>query len=179
MDNGLLPRRYAKALYKFAAEKNDTAKVYELMENVEAAFSTQRQLESVLANPFVALNDKIALVSSAAGEESPVLDDFVKLLARNNRMDILRAVAIAYTDIYRAENNIHLVDITSAAPLRDDDRKRLTDMIEKHIGDAKAQFSYNVNPDLIGGFVVKIDNESLDASVRNELKQLRTALMAN
>ena len=177
MDKGLLPRRYAKALYKYADEKGRTAQVYDLMQNLNVAFDTNHDLQSTIANPFVPTDNKIALLSTAAGEKNDILDDFVKLLAVNNRLDIVRGVALAYTALYRQENHIHLVEITSAAPLNDADKKRITDMIEKHIGNATAQYSFHVDPELIGGFVIKIDNESLDASVRNELKQLRQALI--
>ena len=177
MDKGLLPRRYAKALYKYAIEKSATAEVYGMMRNLSAAFDDNHELQNVIANPFVSDNDKTRLLVNAAGSDSPVLTDFVKLLATNNRLDLVRGIALAYAALYREENHIHLVSITSAAPLKEADRKRLTDMIEKHIGDAKAEYSFSVNPDLIGGFVVRIDNESLDASVRNTLKQLRQNLM--
>lgn len=178
MDKGLLPRRYAKALYKYADEKGATARVYTLMQNLASAFESNHELQNVVANPFVSVGDKQKLLITAAGENSDILADFIKLLANNNRLDIVRATALAYCEIYRQENRIHLVNITSAAPLSEADRKRLTDMIEKHIGDAKAEYSFDVNPDLIGGFVVRIDNESLDASIRNELKQLRKTLIA-
>lgn len=177
MDKGLLPRRYAMALYKYAAEKDATTKVYGLMQNIAAAFDSNTGLQTVIANPFVDVESKTSLLMTAAGEQNEIIADFIKLLARNNRLDLMRSVALAYAVLYRRENHIHLVSITSAAPLSEADRKRLTDMIEKHIGDAKAEYSFNVNPDLIGGFVVNIDNEMLDASVRNELKQLRQALM--
>lgn len=177
MDKGLLPRRYAKALYKYAAEKDATAEVYALMQKLVDAFGSNSDLQGAIANPFVSLTEKTKLVMTAAGGDSPILADFVKLLASNNRLDILRDAAIAFTVLYRQENHIYPVSITSAAPLSDADRKRLTDMIEKHIGDATAQYTFDVNPDLIGGFVVRIDNESLDASVRNELNQLRRKLM--
>ena len=177
MDKGLLPRRYAKALYKYAADKDATSQMYTLMQNIEVAFDNNHDLQSVIANPFVSEKEKTSLLMTAAGSESPILADFVRLLSTNNRLDIVRGVALAYTALYRQENHIHLVTITSAAPLADEDRKRLTDMIEKHIGDAKVEYTFEVNPDLIGGFVVKIDNEKLDASVRNELEQLRKKLI--
>ncbi|MCH5219564.1 MAG: ATP synthase F1 subunit delta [Muribaculaceae bacterium] len=177
MDKGLLPRRYAKALYKFATEKKQSETVYKAMRNILAAFETNRELRVTISNPFVSEHDKASLIDSAAGMQNSVLEDFVKLLAQNNRLDIMREAALAYTTLYRQENNIHLVHITSAAPLSDADKKRLTDMIEKHIDGATAEFSFEVNPDLIGGFVVKLDNESLDASVRNQLDQLRQSLI--
>lgn len=177
MDKGLLPRRYAKALYKYALEKGLTADVYSLMQNLCVAFDTNHELKTVIGNPFVPVKDKEELLMTACGEKSAVMSDFIRLLALNNRLDIVRAAAIAYTEIYRKENNIHQVEITSAAPLSEADRKRITDMIEKHIGNATAEYEYSVNPDLIGGFTVTIDNERLDASVRNELEMLRKQLI--
>lgn len=177
MDKGLLPRRYAKALYKFAAEKDATNDVYLLMNRLEEAFQNNRQLQEAISNPFIPVEKKNELLQTAVGEKNAIFVDFIKLLADNNRLDLIRSVALSYAELYRKENHIHLVNITSAAPLSDADRKRLTDMIEKHIGDATAQYTFDVNPDLIAGFVIRIDNESLDASVRNELKQLRQSLM--
>lgn len=178
MDKGLLPRRYAKALYKFAAEHDATTQIYSLMQRIEQAFESNHDLQNVIANPFVSLEQKTGLIMTAAGEQSSILADFIKLLSNNNRLDTFRSVALAYLTLYRQEKNIHLVNITSAAPLSEPDRRRIVDMIEKHIGNATAQYTFDVNPDLIGGFVVRVDNESLDASVRNELKQLRQKLMA-
>ena len=177
MDQGLLPRRYAKALYKFAAEKDFTATVYRLMQNISVAFEKHEQLQHAIANPFVPEEEKQKLIMTAAGEQNSILADFIKLLAKNNRLDIIRGIALAYAELYRKENKIHLVEITSASSLNDADKKRITDMIEKHIGDATAEYTFQVNPDLIGGFVVRIDNELLDASVRNELNQLRKTLI--
>lgn len=177
MDKGLLPRRYAKALYKFADQSKSTGKIYALMQNVANAFESNRDLQTAIANPYVTEKEKSALIETAAGEKNAIIADFVKLLSENNRLDIVRAIALAYTELYRRENHIHLVEITSAAQLNDKDRRRLEAMVEKHIGDSTSQFTFNVDPDLIGGFVVKIDNESLDASVRNELRQLRETLI--
>lgn len=177
MDKGLLPRRYAKALYKFAAEKDATTSIYALMQKLEKAFDTNHDLQNVIANPFVSVPQKTELLETAAGSKDAIFADFLKLLSDNNRLDIIRQVALAYAALYRQENHIHLVSVTSAAPLSDSDRQRLTQMIENHIGNAKAEYTFDVNPDLIGGFIVKIDNESLDASVRNELEQLRRSLI--
>lgn len=177
MDKGLLPRRYAKALYKYAEEKGQTAKIYELMQRLDSAFAGNHDLQTAIANPYIAEKQKEELITTAIGEENSVIADFIRLLAKNNRLDIIRGTALAYVEIYRKQNNIHPVTITSASPLSETDKKRITDMIEKHIGEAKAEYNFEVDSKLIGGFVVRIDNESLDASISNELKQLRRNLI--
>ena len=67
MDNGLIPGRYAKALYKLAVEKGNSEEVYEEMKSVVAAFETTPGLEKVLSNPFVDRSEKEKLLLTAAG----------------------------------------------------------------------------------------------------------------
>lgn len=178
MDKGLLPRRYAKALYKFALEKGQTKEVYAMMQNLETAFDENPDLQKIMSNPFVSEAEKNSLINAAAGAKNDILDDFVKLLIKNNRIDIIRGTVLDYIEIYRQDKNIYHVEITSAAPLDVAGRDRLKDMVERHIDTgATAEYTYKVNPDLIGGFTVTINNRRLDASVSNELKQLRLSLI--
>lgn len=181
MDQGLLPRRYAKAMYKFAQEKGYTARAYELMGNLAAAFEQNPGLEPTLENPYIADAQKTALLMTASGADRSGKDapmsDFFKLLENHGRIDIVRLIAIAYNALYRRENNIYRVDITSAQPLSDADRARVRAMVEKHLGGGTAEYTWQVDPSLIGGFTVTIDSQRLDASIKNELKQLRLNLL--
>lgn len=181
MDQGLLPRRYAKALYKFAVERGDQATVYKLMANVGNAFAQMPELQKTVANPFVSADQKEQLIREAAGSEGKdngILRDFVRLLVQNHRIDMVRDIALAYQDIYRKANNICKVVVTSAVALDGKDRERLTRLVEARLDGATAEMTFTVDPELIGGFVINIDNDRLDASVRNELQQLRQTLLA-
>ena len=91
----------------------------------------------------------------------------------------MRVIALTYLDIYRKANNIYLVKITTAVELPDGEMSRLKSLVEKHLGDATVEFTKDVDPDLIGGFVVTVNSERLDASVSNEIKQLRLKLLSN
>lgn len=180
MDNGLIPHRYAKALYKFALEHNNTEQVYEEMKAVIAAFKNNPQLQKVLANPFVSREDKAMLLKSAAGDK--VENDyigFVKLILDMNREDFALRMAYAYRDIYRKVNNISQVLVTTASTLPESDMNRLYDLVHKSFPDAKLETSSEVNPDLIGGFVIDVDDSRMDASISNEIEQLRLKLLSN
>ena len=87
------------------------------------------------------------------------------------------AIAAQYTLLYRREKNIYKVEVVSAAPLSDDDESRLKKIINGNLQGGTMEYTSRVNPDLIGGFTVTIDNRKLDASVSNELKQLRVNLL--
>lgn len=179
MNEGLIPRRYAKALYKVAVEGGDADALYTLTNKLVDASMAETSLVNVVANPFVSVNDKCELIKTAAdsGADNATFNDFLKLLAENKRLDMVFAIAREYTSLYRREKNIYKVDVVSAAPLSDDDESRLKKIIDSNLQRGTMEYSSSVNPDLIGGFTVTIDNRKLDVSVSNELKQLRVNLL--
>lgn len=179
MDQGLIPRRYAKALYK-AADKTQREKLYRLTGNMADSFNAAPALQTTVANPFVSVADKTSLLTTAAGADAAndkLFGDFLKLLTVNNRLADARDIAIAYRDLYRRENNISRVTVTSAEALDADVENRLKKLISSHLGNGSMEFEKRVDPSLIGGFTIDVDNERLDASVANELRQLRQKLI--
>lgn len=178
MDNGLIPHRYAKALYKYASETGKTEEIYKLMKQVIASFAGNSDMQKVLSNPFVKPQDKDKLLLSAAGDEA---DDayarFIKLIIGHNRADYAYAMMLAYRDIYRKENNILQVNITTAASLPKEQMEKLHDLVKNAFKGSILEFSESVNPDLIGGFVIDVDSVRMDASISNELEQLRQTLL--
>ncbi|MDE5979487.1 MAG: ATP synthase F1 subunit delta [Muribaculaceae bacterium] len=190
MNEGLIPKRYAKALYKFACEKGADLGLYRLMGNLGRSFADNPALDSTVANPFVSDDQKIGLLKTAAAavaapaakdgadaKAGDVYADFLKLLGNNKRLPMAGAIARAYCDIYRKENRIYRVTVVSAKPLDAPEQQRLLKLIESHLDGGKMEYSFSTDPELIGGFTVDIDNERLDASVKNELKQLRLKLL--
>lgn len=178
MSEGLIPQRYAKALYKLAEEKGNTAEVYKEMKTLADSFAANPELQKVLSNPFVKREDKAKLLITAAGES--VEDDyrsFVELILDKKRSEFAQLMALAYCNIYRKENNIATVRIITAANLSEDQLKKLREVVSKAFPTLKLEFSYSVNPDLIGGFVIDVEDQRLDASIKNEIEQLRLNLL--
>lgn len=178
MIDGLIPRRYAKALYKFALEKKGTEKVYEEMKTVIKSFETNPSLQKVLSNPFVKKDDKEKLLLAAAGNQ--VEDDyrrFVKLVLDHHREEFAYMMALSYRDIYRIENKISRVRITTAVKLPESELSKLRSVVEKSFPGVTLEYSYAVDPDIIGGFVIDVDSARMDASISNELEQLRQNLL--
>jgi F-type H+-transporting ATPase subunit delta len=180
MNEGLIPRRYAKALLKFAAEQHAEQRLYELMNNLSKSFAAHAELEPTVANPFIAPENKLQLLTVAAGasaESDVIFADFLKLLRQNNRLAIVRAIALAYADDYRKANHIYNVEVTSAAVMQPEEEARLKAMIQKHLKGGTMEYSFKVDADLIGGFTVSIGSERLDASIKNELEQIKLQLL--
>lgn len=190
MNQGLIPQRYARALYKVAEERGCTEQLYVMMKTLTASFADNIELARTVENPFVSTQEKTVLLLTATGidpkanatadKAAVTFDDFVKLLARNRRMEFAQGAALAYLAIYRKEHHISTVTVTSAAPLSPDSSERLSRLIKSHAGEeGTVEYKEQVDPSLIGGFTVAIDNRRLDASVKNELKQLRLKLLSH
>ncbi|RXE73413.1 ATP synthase F1 subunit delta [Muribaculaceae bacterium Isolate-013 (NCI)] len=181
MNEGLIPKRYAKALFKVALERGDADALYATMDTLARSFAANPRLQETVANPFLADDKKTALLLTAAGNAGAAgrtYADFLKLLAENRRLPMARAAALAYLDIYRQANNIYPVKVVSAEPLDKEERARLESLIGKHLRGGTVEYDFSVDPSLIGGFTVSIGSERLDASVENELKQLRLRLLS-
>lgn len=180
MNEGLIPRRYAKALYKVAGERKAEKEMYDLMVTLVASFRANPALTEVIDNPFQSTVDKLGLLTTAAGAApgQTLYADFLQLLVTNSRLGMVEAIAAAYIALYREANHIKVVHLTTASALTPDDEKRLRELVSAHLGEASMEYSSEVDPSLIGGFTIAVDNERLDASISNELKQLRLNLLS-
>ncbi len=178
MVTGLIPHRYAMALYKYAMETKTGDKVYEEMKQVADSFRANPSLEKVLSNPYVKSDDKKRALLAAAGKNPG--DDyrrFVTLIIDHRREEYAYLMALAYRDIYRKENNISQVRITTAVELPAGEMDKLRGVVERAVKAASLEYEYTVDPSIIGGFVIDIDSTRMDASVSGELEQLRLNLL--
>lgn len=179
MNNGLIPFRYAKALYKYSLEKGNAEKVYNEMKTIVSSFEHNSELQKTLSNPYLSKDDKKELLLSAAGNERE--DDyvgFVKLILESKREEYALQMALAYIDIYRKANNIAKVQIITAAELGKEEMDRLAELVQRSCKDTTLEFTYKVDPKIIGGFVVDVDSVRMDASISNEIEQLRLNLIS-
>lgn len=180
MNDGLIPKRYAKAIYEVAVEKDCASQMYDLMKGLSATFCSEPALQDTLSNPYIASKDKIALIVTAtkgSGVPEAFIADVLNLLVRNDRIDMIRDIADAYVRLYRDINHIYEVKVVSAAPMTASESERLLALIKSHLKVGTMEVSSGVDPSLIGGFCVTVGNERIDASISNELKQLRLNLI--
>lgn len=179
MNDGLIPNRYAKALYKVANEKGDTAQVYEQMSLLNDAYEAQAGLKKAVNNPFLPLADKLQLLCTAAGADgNGSTARSMELVVKNNRVDFMRDIALAFMRQYRENNGIARVEIVTATELGDNEINAIIDVVKNQLKGKTIELSKRVDPSLIGGFMVDVDSRVLDASVKNQLEKLRLKLLS-
>lgn len=177
MNEGLIPRRYAKALYKYAQEHQCTQQVYADSQRLEEAFATHPALSKALSNPALSVKEKEQLLVAAAGTDAgTAILRFINLVILNHREAYFRAAMLDYQEVYRKENNMARVTITTAAPVSDEIVTRIKNLLKTQL-DKELEFVYLTDPALIGGFVLRVESMQLDASIQNELKKLRVKLL--
>ena len=179
MNDGLIPNRYAKALFKLSQERGDTAVVYKEMKSLDSAYANEAGLKKAVNNPFLPVVDKIKLLCAASGaQQDGTSAKFMELVIKNNRIDFMRAIAMAFMKQYRELNGIAKVEVVTATALGDDEIKAILDVVKSQLGDKTIELTKSVNPDLIGGFTVDVDSRVLDASVKSQLEKLRLKLLS-
>ncbi len=179
MNDGLIPNRYAKALFKLSSENGDTAQVYKEMKQLDVAYGAEAGLKKAVNNPFLPVGDKLKLLCAASG--SPIdgtSSKFMELVIKNNRIDFMRSIALAFMKQYRELNGIAKVEVVTATAMGDDEINAILDVVKSQLGGKTIELSKSVNPELIGGFTVTVDTQVLDASVKSQLEKLRLKLLS-
>ena len=179
MNDGLIPSRYAKALYKLSIETGECDEIYEQMRALSGRNTAIDELKRVMRNPYIANEDKGRVMLLAAGAKpGSSLEKFIMLIIRNNRAEFLRKIALSSVALYREKHNIAEVIVTTAAQLPEKEMQAIIDVVKKQLQGYTFEVVSEINPDLIGGFTVQVGDVLLDASVKNELKNLRLKLLS-
>lgn len=174
MPNPRLAGRYAKSLIDLAIERNELEKIFADMQWLQKVCKQSRDFTALLRSPVIKPDKKQKVVESVlAGKVSAVTAAFVRLLIAKGRESNLPEITTAFTSQYKEHKNIHIVKLTTAAPLNDDLKNTIVAQIRKTSSDMQnIELETAVNPDIIGGFVLQAGDKLIDASVAYDLKQI-------
>ncbi len=177
MNTGIIAKRYAKALYAFAQERNETAQLYEEMKALSACYLKVDGFRAMLSDPMLSRNDKLKFLQSAVGgAPSLAYMRFIKLVLDHKRESFLQSMALTYMDICRKENHIVTGSLTTAVPIPAEVESALR---AKLLPDKEGtlEFSLQVDPTILGGFIFDYDTYRLDASLVSQLRKVKNQLL--
>ena len=177
MNEGVIARRYAKALFRYAGEQGRGAEVYEEMKALEGSYVAHPELHRTLQNPMVSPRQKEMLLATAVGATpSEEWRRLVGLLVRNHRETCVLAVSRMYQRMYREANGIERVRVLTARELPEESQRRIMAHVEGETS-KRIEFVHEVDESLIGGFVLQVGSRQLDASIRRELRDIGRQLV--
>jgi F-type H+-transporting ATPase subunit delta len=163
---------YARSLFEVAKEQDKLDTVREQLGAFTDALDETRDLQVFFFSPYFSTAEKEDGLDRVVSDADPVVLNFLKLLIEKHRMPVLFRIRATYDAMWEEENKLLPVQITSAVELDKQIVSQLGDRIAEQT-DRKVDISSNVDPDILGGIVVRVGNSVLDASVRNRLEQLR------
>lgn len=178
MDGGIIASRYAKALYRYAAEEGCTDSVYvETLRLTEALRLVPGLRESLFDTVMVAPARKPELVRSALGGEiTPVMDKFIKLLSLKGRTMFIPLIFRDFAALYHQEKGIVPATLTTASPADESLLASLKALVRQATG-LEAEIRAVVDPALLGGFIFDLGDKVLDASVASQLEKIRRSFI--
>jgi F-type H+-transporting ATPase subunit delta len=172
MNNGKISIRYAKALLSSAKEAKVEEKVYSEMTTLESAFAQIQLLKQAMTNPTLTKEDKIKLLNSVFNNKaSKLTQGFITLVVENGREDYFHRIALSFQELYRKDKNVVVTHLTTAIELDEPLKKKIINSVEEQ-ENSKVELRTEVNPDIIGGYILDIDGKRLDASIIRQLSKL-------
>lgn len=177
MNESKISVRYARALFSSAVEKELVEVVKKDVDLILQLLQTQPRLKELLQSPVVKTKEKGVLFEKIFRDRLNNLTvDFLHLLLKNNREVYLLEMCLNFQASYSKLTGIKTAKLVTAVELDKSQLEKFNVLIQKHFG-GKAEVTVTVSEKLLGGFILKVDDHQLDASVATQLKKMRRELV--
>ena len=163
---------YARSLFEVAKEHDKLDAVRDQLGEFSDALDGDRELQVFFFSPYFATQEKKDGLHRAVDGAEPIFLNFLELLLENHRMPAMFRIRRNYESLWESHNRLLPVEVTSAVELDEQTVRQIGDRIAEQTG-RTVELSSNVQPDILGGIVVRVGNQVLDASIRNRLETLR------
>lgn len=182
MSSGTVAVRYARALLAYAEEQGCQDEVYEQILRLAQRVRQLPQIMDRIADPTVPDEPKCRLLCTAMASDdgraaNPVMEKFIGLTVSAGRGDAILFIASAYRDLYRKRYGVVPVEIVTAHHLSDSQRSELERLIRESAKSDRIEWNESVRPELLGGFILQVDDYRLDASVERKLRVVKKELI--
>jgi F-type H+-transporting ATPase subunit delta len=167
-------KRYALAVFEIALESN---KLKEWQSNLTkiAKLVEDEEFIGLAENPKIPFNLKTKLVQDRLGKTNPMALNLVYLLISKGKLKTASQISDEYNRLLNEHYGIKSAEVTTAVPLDDVEREKLGQNLEALVG-KKVSMNVQINPDILGGFIARIDDSLIDGSIRNRLEMLKMRL---
>jgi ATP synthase F1 delta subunit len=163
---------YSRSLFDVAKEHGKLDLIRDQLGEFSDALEQNRELAIFFFSPYFSTEEKKQGLDRALVDADPVFRNFLELLIENHRMPVIYRARRQFEALWDIEHRLLPVDVTSAVPLDPAVSEELGRKIREQTGQ-NVELTSNVNPDILGGIVLRVGNSILDASIRNRLQQLR------
>ncbi len=173
-------KRYAKALFELAENQAKLDQVHADLKNINEAIENNQELKSLLTNPTLTKKKKTQIVQKIFdGKIDELTAKLIQLLGEKDRLDLLPAIYKSFDSLYKQKKGIVQAVITTPVELTSQLEKEIYQKIQSLTGSKEIQLKKNIDPSLLGGFVLQIDDLKYDASILGKLAKIKSKLVEN
>ena len=171
MDIGIISVRYARALFKAAQQQHIEDSIYENMKTLFNVILEENKLSKTLSNPILHKDNKERLLLTACGNQSSeLLKKFIRLVLDVSREDMIQFIAASYITIYQRHKHIISGKLITATL-----EQKIAKMIQ-NTNHSNVELQKEVDPSILGGFILEYDTYRMDASVKQRLNHILAEL---
>ncbi|MFL2607376.1 MAG: ATP synthase F1 subunit delta [Flavobacteriaceae bacterium] len=167
--------RYARAIYEIADEEKLVEEVYNDMIRISKLNRDSFDFKNLLSNSIIDNIDKKKAILSLIEKNNSITEKLLDLLIRNKRVAIISDISSSFIQLYNKHNNIKEAVVITASPINKNLENQILSQIK--IPEAKSiTFTNLVDSSIIGGFIIQYDGKEYNASIKQNLKNLKTEL---
>ena len=165
-------RRYSKAIFEIAEEKNQVKEIYEMLNSAMVLYRTDKEFKNFILNPLIDNEQKKSVLNEIFGKDNSENLNILLYILDKGRMNCIKYIVAEYLKIYYRKNRILDVKATFTKELTDEQKKKLIDKLSQKTG-KEINLELKIDKDILGGGIIKIGDKIIDGSIRRELDNWR------
>ena len=172
-------KRYAQGLLDFTNESGQTDAVFSEMKDVVKIMSESADLNKFFLTPYIDANKKTEVASEIFKSFSPVSQNLIKLIIKHGRENQLKNVAQQFINKVEDIKGVQRITLTTATQISNENIEQIlrsTDLVNQN---AQFDLEVNVNPGILGGYILRVGDQQVDASVKSKLNKIKKDFQLN
>ncbi|MGL4980322.1 MAG: ATP synthase F1 subunit delta [Fusobacteriaceae bacterium] len=163
--------RYAEAIYHLALEEKKVSEIHKILQEVDSLYKENMDFKQFLTHPLIGREEKHNLISKIFGDEDGLEQNILFYLIDKGRINEIKSIAQEFKLLYYKDNNITDVKAIFAKEISSEQKERLVEKLKKSTGKT-INLEVLLEPELIGGGIIRIGDKVIDGSIRSQLQTL-------
>jgi len=172
-------KRYAQGLLDFTKESGQTDAVFAEMKDVVKLMSESKDLNKFFLTPYIDANKKTEVANEIFKSFSPVSQNLIRLIIKNGRESQLKNVAQQFINKVEDINGIQRITLTTATQLSNENIEQILKSTNLVNASGNFDIKVNVNPAILGGYILRVGDQQIDASVKSQLNKIKKDFQLN
>lgn len=172
-------KRYAQGLLNFTQESGNTDAVFTEMGDILKTIEKSKELQSFFASPIIDVKKKVSIALEIFKDFSPVTKSMLQLIIKQGRESQMQNIAQEFINKVEDMNGVQRITITSASALSSENINNILKSSELVNHDNKFDVKSIINPEILGGYILRVGDQQVDASVKSKLSKLKKEFQLN